>query len=349
MASALLVIIFLILLAFSTSLQKVFSRLPAVELKRRARRGDPAARQLYKLAAHTTNLRTLVWIFIIFSAALVFIFLADSLSFFPALVIILALIWLGFIWLPASPVADLELRLAGLVAGPLGQLLAVLDAPLDLLNDFVKRHSPVTFHTGMYEKADLLKLLDAQKRQADNRIDQEALDVAMRGLTFGDKIVEDYMTPRSHVATVNAGDSVSPKLIDELHKSGQNLFPVVEGKPEQIVGTLRLAELVDLRKSGLVKNLMSPRVYYIHEDHGLAQVLDAFYKTRHHLFIVVNKFEDFVGVITLEDALEQIIGKPILSDFDDYASHEAVAKHVARTAIGSEPQTDDLVAEVVES
>lgn len=349
MASAILAIIFVVLLFLFCSLQRVLYHQSARELKRRARRGDLGASQLYKLAAHGENLHLLLWILIIVSAALSCITLAKLLSFWPALILILLVLWLSFVWLPNSRVSQLELEVASWLASPLAWLAELLHGPIAALVKLVSRLRPAIFHTGVYEIDDLLDLLEAQKHQPDNRIDRESLDLAIGGLTFGRQIIEDHMMPRRSVKTVTAGDSVTPKLVDELHKSGQQQFPVVEGRPERIVGTLRLDDLIDLQKSGMVKNLMDTKVFYVHEDGSLAEVLDAFYKTRHHLFVVVNKFEDFVGVITIEDVIEQIIGRPILSDFDDYASAEAVATHIARRAAGSEPeQEEEIVAEVVE-
>jgi CBS domain containing-hemolysin-like protein len=53
-------------------------------------------------------------------------------------------------------------------------------------------------------------------------------------------------------------------------------------------------------------------------------------RTQHHLFLVVNEFEEIVGIITIEDVIEQIIGRKIVDEFDQYADLRAVAKQLAR-------------------
>jgi CBS domain containing-hemolysin-like protein len=75
---------------------------------------------------------------------------------------------------------------------------------------------------------------------------------------------------------------------------------------------------------------MSKDVYFVHEDLALQHVLEAFLKTKHHLFIVVNSFEEYVGVITIEDLLEQIIGAKIVDEFDQYDDLRAVASSIAK-------------------
>jgi CBS domain containing-hemolysin-like protein len=68
----------------------------------------------------------------------------------------------------------------------------------------------------------------------------------------------------------------------------------------------------------------------VHEDFTLYQALQAFLKTKHHLFLVVNSFEELVGILTIEDVLEQMIGKPIVDEFDRYDDLRAVAAAAAK-------------------
>jgi CBS domain containing-hemolysin-like protein len=74
---------------------------------------------------------------------------------------------------------------------------------------------------------------------------------------------------------------------------------------------------------------MRKRVCYIHEEQTLLEALQAVLKTKHHLFIVVNSFEEYVGILTIEGVLEQIVGLPILDEFDRYEDMRAVAASIA--------------------
>jgi CBS domain containing-hemolysin-like protein len=93
-----------------------------------------------------------------------------------------------------------------------------------------------------------------------------------------------------------------------------------------------LARLVCSNQSNSLKkvsDIMSKDVRYIHEEESLDQALRAFLKTHHHLFVVVNNFEEFVGVLSIEDVLEEIIGKEIVDEFDAYDDLRAVAASIA--------------------
>jgi CBS domain containing-hemolysin-like protein len=75
---------------------------------------------------------------------------------------------------------------------------------------------------------------------------------------------------------------------------------------------------------------MKKNVKYVHEEHSLEQALHAFIKTNQHMFIVVNSFEEYTGIITIEDILEQVIGHKITDEFDAYDDMRAVAADAAR-------------------
>jgi CBS domain containing-hemolysin-like protein len=117
--------------------------------------------------------------------------------------------------------------------------------------------------------------------------------------------------------------------MSELHDSGFSRFPVLEAKGGAVVGTLYLRDLVGIETNCKVKDIMDKRVYYANEAAPLYRVFQAFLSTQHHLFVVVNEFEEMAGIITIEDVLEQILGKPIIDEFDKYDDLRAVAHSLA--------------------
>ncbi|HSH55926.1 MAG TPA: CBS domain-containing protein, partial [Candidatus Limnocylindrales bacterium] len=204
-------------------------------------------------------------------------------------------------------------------------LLNYLHPLFDRITTFIKRHRPVTFHTGLYDREDLVELMEIQRTLPDNRMSPAELDLVMHALTFGEVLVQAVMVPRRAVVMVAATDVVGPILMSEVHKSGHSRFPVYGTTKDQVVGTLYLRDMLDAKQGGRVNDIAKKDVYYVHEDETLFQVLHAFIKTKHHLFIVVNSFEEFVGVITIEDVLEQVIGRKIEDEFDRYDDIRAVA------------------------
>lgn len=149
----------------------------------------------------------------------------------------------------------------------------------------------------------------------------------VQGLQFGDKAVESVMTPRSVLDTIDTDDTVGPLLLDELHKTGHSRFPVIDGDVDHVVGVLHIQSLLQLhdKKTHKASSLMTTPVCYIREDQTLAHALAAFLRTHHHMFVVVNEYRETVGVLTLEDVIEALIGRKIIDEFDMHDDLRAVA------------------------
>ncbi|MEI7683190.1 MAG: CBS domain-containing protein [Candidatus Saccharibacteria bacterium] len=310
-------------------LQKTYGQVPVKELKRRAQRGDKSAQVLYRVVAYGLSLRVFLWVIMAFSTAGLFYLVAKSLPWPLALLAIIGLFAIGFTWLPKTEVTRASQKIGQLLAPPIAWLLNYLQPPLQAIGLFVRDHTSLINHTNLFQKEDLVELLEQQERQADNRITKQEIDMAIHAMTFGEKLVRDISIPFSQVKSVKLTDSLGPVLMDELFESGHSRFPVYDGKTTNIVGILYLHDLLQKQHGGSVKEIYQKHVVYAHEEQNLYQTLQAFLKTKRHLFVVVNRFEEVVGVVTIEDVLEQVIGQPIVDEFDQYEDLRAVATRLA--------------------
>jgi CBS domain containing-hemolysin-like protein len=347
MISFILGLICAVLALVIRALYKTYTHVPVKELKRLARSGDEVAVLLYRPVAYGISLRLMLSLLIILSGIGSFLLFAISVGTVLAVLVVLFLAVLGqFAIVPSGDLTKRSLWLAKKAAPSLGWLLERLNPVFSFIGRFIKRHRPVRLHTGLYEKADLAELLEIQKKQPDNRISLGEIDLLQHALLFGDKLVADVLIPKRVVKLVAASEPVGPILMADLHLSGHSRFPVFEGKQDNVIGVLYLHDLVAAKQTGTVTDVMKSHLTYVHEDFTLYQTLQAFLKTKKHLFLVVNSFEEFVGIITIEDIIEQIIGKQIVDEFDRYDDLRAVAaeaakkEHTAHEKSKSEPKSD---------
>jgi CBS domain containing-hemolysin-like protein len=307
---------------------KVYRSMPLIEIKRRARQRDKRAMALHKVTAFGKALEAQYWTFATAVTTILFIWAARTNWWLAAIVIV------GVAWLAVWPKFAADGWAGGVAAffAPFDNRVLAIGHPLfgwlaQLLPDSQS-------HTGMYDRNDLLEIFKKQNKQVDNRVPVSDLRIAQNALTFGDKTVGSVMTPRSQIKFVQANDLAGPVLTDELHKTGFSRFPVVNDSVKsanpQVIGTLYLNNLIGYDGHGKAKDLMKHDVYFINEDASLRQALNAFLKANHHLAIVINSFEETVGVLSLEDVLEQIIGKQIVDEFDEYENLRAVAAMKAK-------------------
>ena len=158
-------------------------------------------------------------------------------------------------------------------------------------------------------------------------------------LKFDDKKVSEIMTPNSAIDSISKRELLGPLVLDDLHKTGHSRFPVIDGDINHVVGIIYIQDLLTVdakRRSTTAEKAMEPRVFYINNDQSLQHALAAFLRTRHHLFVVVNEFRETVGLLSLEDVIEALLGRKIIDEFD---SHEDLRMVALRNPRGNNDPT----------
>jgi CBS domain containing-hemolysin-like protein len=319
-----LVLIIIGLLALA--LQRFYSSVPAKELKRLAVRGDHLAAALYRPVAYGNSMRALLWLLFALGLTVGFLLVSSGLV-APLAFVVIGLAMGAVVLLQSLRLTVRSAKLAVQAAPVLNWILTHTHFLFDLLASGINRFRNHVAHSGLYEKEDLVALLQQQKEQLDNRISEHDLELLTRAAHFDDQQAADVVLPMSRVKLVNVDDHIGPVLLGELHDSGQNSFLVYEGTPDHVIGTLFLRDAVQAKEGGHVRALMHPRLCFVHEDFTLRQVLQAFTQTGQFMVVVINAFEEPVGVITLGHLLVQLVGERAPDDFDRYEDRAAVAAY----------------------
>lgn len=156
-----------------------------------------------------------------------------------------------------------------------------------------------------------------QMRQALERglIDADALQMMEGVLGVADLQVRDIMIPRSQMVTVRRDDPAE-KLLPVIVESGHSRFPVMDDDRDDIVGILLAKDVLRYVATGRladfdIRECMRPAVV-VPESKRVNVLLKEFRRNRNHMAIVVDEYGGVSGVVTIEDAIEQIVG-----DIDD--------------------------------
>ena len=125
---------------------------------------------------------------------------------------------------------------------------------------------------------------------------------------FEAKIVRDIMIPESRVTAVNLAWDVR-QVREVAIRSGHSRFPVYDGSLiKNVRGVLHIKQMVGLADTDSIARVVRPPVF-ISQSMRLHDLLQRFKDQRVHLAIVVDDAGDAVGIVTLEDVLEQIVGQ----------------------------------------
>jgi len=176
----------------------------------------------------------------------------------------------------------------------------------------------------LHSKEELLHIIEGSK----GTLSQDERDLLTSAMSLQTKPVKEVMTPRSAISSVKSKELLGPLVLDDLHKTGHTRFPVIQNDIDHVVGMLYVQDLLtlDTKRSVTAQKAMDAHVYYIHEDQTLEHALAGFLRTHHHLFIVVNEFRETVGVLSLEDVIEALIGRKINDEFDTHEDLREVAQ-----------------------
>jgi CBS domain containing-hemolysin-like protein len=194
---------------------------------------------------------------------------------------------------------------------------------------FMRHNMPNIQKEMRLESREELEYLVAESRGI---VTADEKSLLTHGLQFGRREVHEIMTPRGVIDSIDSKELLGPLVLDDLHKTGHSRFPVIEKDIDHVVGVLYAQDLLnlDIKRSVTAGKAMDPHVYYIHEHQTLQHALAAFLRSHRHLFIVVNEFEETVGLLSLEDTIEALIGRTIVDEFDRHNDLRAVAKRNPR-------------------
>lgn len=185
--------------------------------------------------------------------------------------------------------------------------------------------SPVPADTYDIEsREELLHMVE----QSGNVLSVREKKLILNGLEFDAHTVSEIMVSRSAMHTIDAGEVLGPLVLDDMFKTGHSRIPVIEGSIDNVVGVLYLRDLMSVhahKETYTAKDAMDKHIFYIREDQSLWHALAAFIRTHHHLFVVINKERETVGLVTLEDCMEALLGRKIIDEFEDHHDASMVA------------------------
>jgi CBS domain containing-hemolysin-like protein len=316
--------VLLVVALVAIALQRLYSSMPARELKRLAARHDQLAGSLFAPVAYGASLRLLLWGIAGPSFAAGVVLVIHAVSGWLAFAIILAVAMASFVIVPTLHLTVRSARFAGWFSRPLASVLHRLHPFLDRAAQLLNRYRALEGHSGLFEKEDIRLLLEQQRDQVDNRIEASDIELIQRALRFVDKTAADIIRPRTELRLVEEGEAIGPVLLEELHRTKQTHFVVYKSKPEQLTGTLSLQEAVAAKHGGRIADVMHRDIAYVNESFTLSQVLQAFLIAEQPLVIVINNFEEMAGVITFRQLVQQLLGEQADS-FVAYQDRTAVA------------------------
>ena len=179
----------------------------------------------------------------------------------------------------------------------LGWLSKILTA---VGNYIIRSENQENYFSKSLNREELKSVLESETDQ----VDQEEMDALKSLLELKDLTVEDILIPISEVISIQKSDSKLPINIEK------NIFyPVFNEEENEILGFIHSKEVEQFQnlETNIDDFLIDP--YYVPESTSLFAQLKQFQKQGNEVGMVVDEYGTFTGLVTLEDLIEQIVGR----------------------------------------
>lgn len=156
-------------------------------------------------------------------------------------------------------------------------------------------------------------------------------------LTLREMKVENILTPRSVVHALAQETSITDAL-DSPNTANFTRIPVFENTVDNIMGVVLKAQLFQLKLQGkgdeTVQSITQP-LHRVSVNLPVLLLLDLFIKRHEHIFLVEDQFGQTAGLVTLEDAIETLLGREIVDESDQVEDMQMLAKAQFRERLKS--------------
>lgn len=172
-------------------------------------------------------------------------------------------------------------------------------------------------------------------------LDEDQSELVQAAIDFSDIAASEVMTARVDVQAIDIDDDWE-EILAQIEEAPYSRLPVYEDSIDNIIGVLYLNRflkaLTDDGRADIRKLLMPP--CYVYKTMKLPAVLNALRKARQHLAIVADEYGGMLGVLTMEDVLEQIVGD--IWDETDTVEEEVVQRPSGAYELDGDMVIDDF-------
>lgn len=185
--------------------------------------------------------------------------------------------------------------------------LSILFYPMIMLLNFIPRITGKIQKKHRVTEEELLTIVEVVEKEGE--IKEEERELIHNIFEFDDTAASEILTPRADMFVIDVNKELS---LQEIVKSGFTRIPVIDGDIDHVLGILNIKDLLMHQATSDepadIRRIMR-EAYFVPENKKLDNLLQQFKKRKQHMAIVVDEHGGVSGLITLEDALEEIVGE----------------------------------------
>jgi len=157
--------------------------------------------------------------------------------------------------------------------------------------------------------------------EEDGALHKEKSRMLSKVFDFGDTIVKNVMTAKKDIVSIDINSSLE-QILEKVLESGYSRLPVYKDGPDNIVGIINMKDLLNLSCNKdliVLHDIIYPAVFFP-ESKKVSELLKEFQKGHTHIAIIRDAKGKLLGLVTIEDLLEEIVGE-IEDEYDVRANY----------------------------
>lgn len=300
--------------------ETVFAAVSKVKLRTLADKGNKGAKKALWINDRFDKTLTTILIgnniFHAAGAALTTLFLveifgdkADRFS-LPGTFVTALIVYLFAEMIPKSLAKVHSEKLALRLASPM-KFLVKLFSPVSAVFSAISKGIARLFHTKEESSVTEEEIIDIIETIEDEGVlEPEKQALVNSAMEFREKLAEDIMVPMDQVVCVSSTIS-KEKLVRIIKESPYSRIPVYEGNPENIIGILpanRYLSLYTAKKQIVLRKILL-KPYVFDQKTEITSLLQRMRLNKLHMIFVINEKRKKIGLITMEDLLEELVGE----------------------------------------
>jgi CBS domain containing-hemolysin-like protein len=176
----------------------------------------------------------------------------------------------------------------------------------------------------------------AEMGEDEGSIREKESDIIENLFNLNDVVAEDVMTPRSVIFALQK-DSTVGDVVGEHTPIAFSRIPIFDKDMDDILGFIHRYDLVNKQAEDQfhikMKDILEP-IHTVKQEDSIASILDEFVRRRQQIFMVIDEFGTTTGLITLEDAIETLLGVEIVDEHDSVVDMRKLATEKFRSKRG---------------
>ena len=328
-----IVVLLLLCAAYFAVAETAFASVSKVKIRVRAERGEPKAVKAMQVLDNfdlaITSILICTNIVHISAASIVTLAVTRMFPDVPGAVTVSTFVMTIVVFfagemLPKSIAKKYSERLSLAVAGSLCFFMSVLKPLAKLLSatgnfaaKFVKADPEISV-----TEDEIYDIIEDMTEEGS--LDEERGELISSALQFGETTVESILTSRVDLAALDIDDSPE-EMLAFIRAQTHSRLPVYEGSIDNIVGILSIRKFIKayLRQGAQldIRSLLD-KPYFIHQSANIDGLLPVMSKNRLNMAVVTDNYGGTLGIVTVEDILEELVGE--IWDEDDVVEEPCV-------------------------